>query len=100
MDIEMWKKTVQENTRDINSLVKDRIELKEIFETYLKEFFNFDEIDFSQNCDRISLKWRHNSTPNINKKSIDRLDMDWAITTGFSDNLGMGIIVEIFPWGG
>lgn len=99
MDIELWKEGVMENSHDINILIKDRYALKKAFEDYIRKFFDFEEIHFDTNLDKITIRWKWHNKVVFDPIVFKEFKLDWCITIGHSDMLGQCLEVEIYPFG-
>ena len=97
-ELEMWKKGVSEHLDLVDQVINERVSLKTLFKEHLKEFFDFNEIDFSRNFDVITLKWEKDANPII-KSNISQLGMDWEITTGRDDSAFSVVEVIVYPFG-
>ena len=51
-EFEIWKDSVFEHFRMLNDLVDDRLEIKELMEQHLKQFFDYDEITFADDFNK------------------------------------------------
>ena len=79
-DLEMWKESVFEYTRMVETLVDDRVAIKDLISNHLKQFFDYDEISFDDLFNRIILKWSYGNDPVIKVDELDGLNMDFIIS--------------------
>ena len=97
--LDMWKEAVFVHTKQRNELVNDRKEIKSRLEAHLKQFFDYDSIEY---CDfdfnKIKLKWKRNVSPVISE-NIGDLGMPWIISTGYDDGAFSIVIIEVYPFG-
>ena len=54
-ELEMWKESVFEHTRMMETLVNDRVAIKELMSNHLKQYFEYDEIKFDDLFNKITL---------------------------------------------
>lgn len=100
MNLENWRKAVKEHETLKNSLSEDEKVLKEHLESHLRRFFDgFIEIDFSENFEKITLKWYKQNTPHISNEIIHELGMDWVITVGRDECAYSIVQIEVYPFG-
>ena len=97
--IELWREGVMENCHQLESILSDRVELKNAITSHLKMFFDFDKIQFSNDLNVITLSWEYGHDVIINEDNIHFLGLDWIITTEFNDELGQGVVVKVYPFG-
>ena len=98
-DLEMWKESVFEYTRMVETLVDDRVAIKDLISNHLKQFFDYDEISFDDLFNRIILKWSYDNDPVIKVDELDGWNMDFIISHNYSEQLGHGVIIEVYPFG-
>ena len=98
-EFEIWKDSVFEHFRMLNDLVDDRLEIKELMEQHLKQFFDYDEITFADDFNKIIVKFQYGSDPVINPKKLQDLNMEMIISHEYSEKLGDGVIIELYPFG-
>ena len=99
MNIELWKEGVMENSYDLNTLLKDRVALKRAFEEYIRKFFDFQEIDFDSDFNKITIRWKWSNKVVFDPIVFKEFELDWCISIGYSDVLGQCLEVEIYPFG-
>ena len=99
MDLELWKEGVMENSHDLNTLISHRVELKRAFEEYIRKFFDFQEIDFDNNLNKITIRWRWSRKVVFEPKVFKEFELDWCIGIGHNDVLGQCLEVDIYPFG-
>lgn len=99
-EIGLWNQAVVENIGSRESVKFDRTVLEKKMEAYLKKFFDFDGIDFSENLDVVTLRWDYGHHPTFyaDDKIVD-LGMKWKISHRFSENHGDGVIIIVYPRG-
>ena len=98
-DLELWKESVFEHTRVLDALANDRISIKDLMKDHLKQFFGFDEIEFVDNFNKILLKYGFEHYPIINPDELTGLGMPFIINHDYSEELGHGIVIEVYPFG-
>ena len=98
-EFEIWKDSVFEHFRMLNDLVDDRLEIKELMAQHLKQFFDYDEIKFTDDFNKIILKYRYENNPVIDPKKLQDLNMVMIIGHEYSETLGDGVIIELYPFG-
>lgn len=98
-DFYQWQDGVMEHSRMTQTLIKDRLALRELMTSHLKQFFDFDSIQYSQDFNRITLKWEYGNNPVINPEKLEELYMEFTISHEFSDKLGEGIRIDLYPFG-
>jgi len=94
-----WQKGVKEHISHLNNTVEERKILKEILENHLKQFFNFDEIEYDREFQKILLKWDRIANPVIRNDNIGNLGMDWIIRADYDDQAFRIVVIEIYPFG-
>ena len=99
MELETWKKAVNEHIDMLNSLVDDRKSLKKSIEEHLKSCFEWDDIEYNRDFSVITLKWDKDTSPVIYHDKISELGMDWSIHADYDENAFKIIVVEVYPWG-
>lgn len=98
-ELEMWKDGVFEHCHYLETLVNDRKTLKGLIEEHLKQFFDWDEIEYSKDFDVITMKWAHDAQPVIYNTKIGELGMDWIIKAEYDDLAYRIVVIEIYPFG-
>ena len=98
-ELELWKESVFEHTRMMETLVDDRVAIKELISNHLKQFFEYDEIKFDDLFNKIILKWDYRNNPVINPDDLIGLGMEFIISHDYSETLGHGVIIELYPFG-
>ena len=98
-ELELWKESVFEHTRMMETLVNDRVAIKVLISNHLKQFFEYDEIKFDDLFNKIILKWDYRNNPVINPDDLIGLGMEFIISHDYSETLGHGVIIELYPFG-
>lgn len=98
-ELEMWKESVFEHTHMMETLVNDRVAIKELMSNHLKQYFEYDEIKFDDLFNKITLKWEYMNDPIIIPDKLIGLGMDFIISHDYSESLGYGVIIELYPFG-
>ena len=98
MDLENWKTDVQTHTETVKVALSDRRILQEYMSNYLKKFFDYDDIEFSQNFQKIKLLFNVNQYSTVTPKNIGELNLYWRIALGFTEELGTTIVIEVYPF--
>lgn len=99
MNLDQWNQAVDEHLKMVDSLIEDRITLKNMFNEHLRKFFDYDSIEYSKDLRVISMRWDYGREVSIDNDFISELGMDWLISTEFTDKLGYGVVVTIYPFG-
>ena len=94
-----WQDGVCEHIRMLDQMVDDRKILKEIIEKHLKQFFDYDDIEYDREFNKITLKWDKGTSPVIKNDMIADLHMDWIIRADYDDNAFRVVVVEVYPFG-
>lgn len=97
--LELWRNGVMENNHQLSSILSDKVQLKNALAGHLKRFFDFDKIVFNYDLSVVTLKWEYGHDIIIDYNNINNIGMDWIISTEFSDGLGQGVVVKVFPFG-
>lgn len=98
-EFRQWQDAVMEHSRMMDSLVDDRIAIKELMIEHLKQFFDYDEIVFDDKFNKITLKWEYKNDPVIMPEKLVELGMDFIISHDYSEALGHGVMIELYPFG-
>ena len=98
-EIELWKESVFEHTHTLDLLANDRIAIKDLMRDHLKQYFKFDRIEFHDNFNRILLKFDYMNNPVIEPEDLVDLGMEFIITHDYSEELGHGVVIEVYPFG-
>jgi hypothetical protein len=97
-EFKQWQDAVLLHCQERDRIVNDRRELKSLFEAHLKQFFDFDSIEFDKDFNVITLKWKKDVSPII-KDNIGELGMEWVISSGYDDMAFGIVVVEVYPFG-
>ena len=97
-EFKQWQDAVLLHCQERDRIVNDRRELKSLFEAHLKQFFDYDSIEFDKDFNVITLKWDTDTIPIITK-NIGNLNMEWSISTGHDDLAFSIVVVEVYPFG-
>lgn len=97
--LELWRNGVMENNHQLASILSDKMQLKNAFAGHLKQFFDFDKIVFSNDLSLVTLKWEYGRDIIIDYENTYNIGMDWVISTEYSDELGQGLVVKVYPFG-
>lgn len=98
-DFRVWQDAVMEHSQMLQRVVDDRILLKEKIIEHLKQFFEYDDIKFTNDFSKITLKWAYENDPVIPMNQLNGLMMDFIITTTYDSELGQGVVIELYPFG-
>lgn len=98
-EIEMWKDDVMVHCQTITTVLNDRRIIKKVMENHLREFFDYDMIEFDKDFNVITLKWSYDNEPTIKPHELLGLGMDFVISSDFSEELGLTAIIKIYPFG-
>ena len=99
MNLDTWKKAVDEHISILDQTIEDRNTLKQSIEEHLSQFFEWEEIDYNRDFTVITLSWAYGESPVIKADKISDLKMDWIINADYDDNANRIVTVEIHPWG-
>ena len=94
-----WQDGVMVYSEAKRNLDKDKSMIQSIITDHLKQFFDFDEIDFSENFNRISLKYHKGCGAVIRADNIKNLNMDWTVIPSIDNCANRIIVIEVFPFG-
>lgn len=98
-EFRQWQDAVMEHSKMMETLVDDRVTIKELISNHLKQFFDYDEISFDDLFNKIILKWSYKNDPVIQLDKLDGLNMDFIISHDYSEQLGHGVVIELYPFG-
>lgn len=98
-ELRIWQDSVMEHCQMMKSVMDDRRVIKNVMINHLKQFFEFDEIIFSNDFNKITLKWRYDNDPIINPVELSKLGMEFKVSNDYSESLGHGVILELYPFG-
>ena len=99
MNLENWRKAVDEHISIVDQTIRDRDVLKQSIEEHLSRFFRWDNIEYNRDFSIIKLKWAYGEAPIIKADTISDLGMDWVIEADYDDKANRIVLVEIHPWG-
>ena len=99
MNLENWRKAVDEHISIVDQTIEDRNTLKQSIEEHLSQFFNWDDIEYNRDFSVITLKWEKDVNPVIKSETISKIGMDWIIKTGRDDGAFSIVEIEVYPWG-
>lgn len=95
-----WQDDVMVNCHTLETIIKDRVILKDLMEEHLKEFFEgYVLIDFDKDFNKITLKWEYQRDPIIKVDRIKDLGMDFIISHNYDSKYGEGVVLELYPFG-
>lgn len=98
-EIRVWRNDVMTHTRTVETIVHDRVILKSCIEEHLKQFFNWDKIEYDRIFNKITLKWSKENNPIIRHDKIHELGMDWEIRTDYDDEAFGIVAIDVYPFG-
>ena len=99
MNLENWRKAVDEHISILDQTVEDRNTLKKSIEEHLSQFFDWDNIEYNRDFSIITLKWEKDVNPVIKSETISKIGMNWIIKTGRDDGAFAVVEIEVYPWG-
>ena len=99
MNLDTWKKAVDEHISILDQTIEDRNTLKKSIEEHLSQFFEWEEIEYNRDFTVITLSWAYGVSPVIKADKISDLKMDWIINADYDDKANRIVTVEIHPWG-
>jgi hypothetical protein len=83
----------------METVAKDRAILKNTMESHLRKFFKWERITWDCNLKKITLKFRWDKPPKLDKELFDEIGMPILINFGHEDDLGSGVWIEVYPFG-
>ena len=98
-ELSSWRDGVNEHISMVDTLVNDRKILKNLIEEHLKQFFDWDSIEYNKDFSEITMKWDKDCHPIIKHEKINELMMDWCISVGYDDNAFRIVVIEVYPFG-
>lgn len=98
-DLRIWQDSVMEHCQMMKSVIDDRMVIKNVMVNHLKQFFEFDEIRFSNDFNEITLKWRYDNDPILDPIKLKDLGMDFKVSNDYSESLGHGVVIIVYPFG-
>ena len=99
MNLDTWKKAVDEHIAILDQTIEDRNALKHSIEEHLSQFFEWEEIEYNRDFTVITLKWAYGDSPVIKADKISDLKMDWIINADYDDKANRIVLIEVYPWG-
>ena len=96
-ELKSWQDAVEIHSKTRRDYLEDRSMILTMITDHLKQFFDFDEIDFSENFDKITLKFRVTGAI-IRADKIKDLNMDWIISP-FSSMGRYALVIDVYPFG-
>lgn len=95
-----WQDAVMLNCQALETVLNDRVTLKDLMEEHLKEFFEgYVLIEFDKDFNKITLKWEYQHDPIIKVDRIKDLGMDFIISHSYDSKYGEGVVLELYPFG-
>ena len=95
MNLENWRKDAHNLNAVVETTIKDKEILQRSMGFYLKQIFDYDEIDFSENFEKIRLYFDKDTPVKVADTDID---LSWEITTSFTDKFGFGVAIDVYPF--
>lgn len=99
MDLEKWKRGVEEHIEVVDQTLKDRKLLKESFEEHLSKVFDWNEISYNRDFTVIKLYYEYGVSPIIRSDKVSELGMDWLIKSDYDCKANRVVVIEVYPWG-
>ena len=99
INLENWRKAVDEHISIVDQTIEDRNALKQSIEEHLSQFFTWEEIEYNRDFTVIKLKWAYGVSPIIKADKISDLKMDWIISADYDDKANRIVLIEVYPWG-
>ena len=99
MNLDTWKKAVDEHISILDQTIEDRNTLKKSIEEHLSQFFEWEEIEYNRDFTIITLSWAYDKSPVIKADKISDLKMDWIINADYDDKANRIVVIELYPWG-
>lgn len=96
--IDEWRLAVCEHILMVSQVLDDRRILKSEMEKYLSKFFEWDEIEYSSDFKKITLKWKWNTDPTVKYENLHDLNIEWRMKSHAEEGFSY-IVIEIYPWG-
>ena len=102
MNLEEFKQfqdCIMEHCHQAEAIANDRLSIEKHFKDHLSQFFSWDKIFFSENFDKITLKYAYGHGAVIHSDNLKDLHMDWIVSATTDDKAFRIIQVEIYPFG-
>lgn len=98
LSVDAWKSGVNDYVEALDTIHNDEQILKDSFEKHIREFFDFDTIEYNKKFTKITLRWKRDHHPVIRHTTIHRLGMDWIISADYDDKAFRIVKVELYPF--
>lgn len=95
----VWSEAVDEHMAMLETTINDRRELKTIIETHLKQFFEWDRIEYNRDFSRIELFYALHHNPVFKTENMGGLGMDFIVRADYDDSANRIVVVELYPFG-
>ena len=83
----------------LNTLVEDRKFLKRIIETHLRDFFNWDNIEYNRDFSIITLFFNKDNTVFVDSEKLSELLFNYSIEATYDDSANRIVKIEVYPFG-
>lgn len=97
--IEMWKDGVFEHCRTVSTVMNDGKIIRKMIVDHLSQFFDWDDIEFDEKFNSITMFWKYGVDPVIKLDTIKDLGMDFIISHKFNKDMGDGVTITVYPFG-
>ena len=97
--IEMWKDGVMEHCQNVSTILDDRQIIRKMIVDHLAQFFDWDDIEFDEKFNSITMIWAYSTDPVIRIELIKDLGMDFIISHKFHKDYGDGVTISVYPFG-
>lgn len=98
-DFRIWQDGVMEHIHSLDILVNDRKLLKQMFEEHLSQFFDWDDIEYDREFNKITLLYKENEGAVIKSENMKDLHMDWIVSPDIDKYANRIIRIELYPFG-
>lgn len=97
--MEMWKDGVFEHCQTVSTVMNDRKIIRKMMVDHLSQFFDWDDIEFDEEFNSITMLWKYGVDPVIRLDIIRDLGMDFIISHKFHKDMGDGVTITVYPFG-
>lgn len=98
-ELEQWRKAVDVHMESLQTIIDDRKTLKNSMEAHLKTVFDWDDIEYNKDFTVITLKWKRDTHPIVDKDRICQLNMHFLIRADYDDNAFKIVVIDVYPFG-
>ncbi|WP_458456483.1 hypothetical protein [Methanobrevibacter sp.] len=98
-NFDTWINAIKEHINMLDNLINDRRMLKDMIETHLREFFDYDDIEYNRDFSKITLTFKPKHHVIINPENLVGLLMDFEVIPAYDDNAERIIQIHVYPLG-